>query len=137
MSTSGYRSAVAQEPALPVRGAAVVVSSVLVNAVLALAAQPVGIAPNLRALTLPPVVFLSAVTAAGAVIVYWLLWRYVRDADRWFVRIATAVLVLSVFPDLAILQFDEAATVAGVVVLVSMHVVVAALAVGLLVYWRQ
>lgn len=122
---------------LPVRGALAVVLAVLANAVLVLAVDAIALAPDFRALTLPPVAFLSALGAAGATGVYALLGRYVADRDRTFVRVAVAALLISFVPDLALLWQDPAATVPAVVVLMLMHVVVAAVAVGVLVYWGR
>ena len=68
----------------------------------------------------------------GATLVYALLLRRSRAPRRTFVRVAAAVLVLSFLPDLALLALDPAATVGGVVVLMLMHVVVAAASVGVL-----
>jgi hypothetical protein len=122
---------------LPVRGGLAVVLSVLANALLVVGIGALEVAPGFRPLTLPPVVFLSAVGAVGATAVYWLLDRYVDDVDRTFPRVAAAVLVLSFVPDLALLGADPAATVLGVFVLMVMHVVVAAASVGVLVYWGR
>lgn len=122
---------------VPVRGGIAVVLSVLVNAALVIGAESVGLAPDFRAISLPPVVFLSAVGAGGAALVYWALGRFVETVDRVFVRVAGAVLLLSFLPDIALLALDPAATVPGVVVLVVMHVVVAAVSVASLVSWRQ
>ncbi|MFW5939386.1 MAG: DUF6069 family protein [Halolamina sp.] len=122
-------------PSLPVRGGVAVVLSVLGNAALVVAVGALGVAPDFQPLTLPPVVFLSSLGAAAAAGTYWLLHGRVADVDRTFTRIAAAVLVLSFVPDVALLFADPAATVAGVVVLMVMHVVVAAAAVGTLVHW--
>ena len=122
-------------PSLPIRGVVAVVASVLVNAVIVVAVDAAGIAPGFQPLTIPPVAFLSAVGAVGAAGVYWLLRRRVTDPDRTFTRVAAAVLLLSFLPDVGLLFADPAATVAGVVVLMVMHVVVAAASVGALVYW--
>lgn len=118
---------------LPVRGVLAVLASVLVNAALVWALDAAGIAPDFRALTYPPVVFLSALGAVGATVVYALLVRYVDDVDRTFVRVAAAVLVLSFVPDLGLLAADPAATVPGVLALMVMHVVVAVASVAALV----
>jgi hypothetical protein len=134
--TSSVEATSRSSPSLPIRGALAVVVSVLANVVLVLGANALGVAPGFQALTVPPVAFLSALGAAGATAVYWALGRFSRAADRTFVRVATAVLVLSFVPDVALLAVDPAATPLGVVVLVVMHVVVAAASVGLLVYWR-
>lgn len=121
---------------IPIRGGFAVVVSVLANVVLVVGVDAFGVAPGFRALTIPPVAFLSAVGAGGATGTYWLLRRSVRDADRTFVRIAGAVLLFSFVPDIALLVFDPAATPLAVGILLLMHIVVAAVSVGSLVFWR-
>lgn len=121
---------------LAVRAGLAVVLSVLVNGVLVLAFDAAGIAPDFRALSIPPVAFLSAAGAVGAAAVYWLLGRYVDRPERTFRRVAVAVLVLSFVPDLGLLAADPAATVPGVLALMGMHVVVAAASVGFLSGFR-
>ena len=125
-----------RSPSLPVRGGIAVVLSVLANVVLVLGVDALGIAPEFRALTIAPVSFLSALGAGGAAIVYWLLRRYVSNPERTFVRVAAGVLLLSFVPDVALLAIDPAATPLAVAVLMAMHVVVAAVSVWILVYWR-
>jgi hypothetical protein len=117
-------------------GGIAVVLAVLLNVAIVLGVDALDIAPGFRALTIPPVAFLSALGAGGATVVYWVLGRYVSDAGRTFVRVAAGVLLLSFVPDVALLAVDPAATPLAVAVLVAMHVVVAAVSVGLLVYWR-
>jgi hypothetical protein len=126
-----------RSPSVPVRGGLAVVLAVLANAVLVVGVGALDLAPEFRALTLPPVAFLSALGAGGATVVYWLLGRYVKEVDRTFLRIAGPVLVLSFVPDVALLAIDPAATVLGVVVLILMHVIVAGVSVGTLVYWGR
>lgn len=111
--------------------------AVLVNAVLVFGFSSLEVAPNFDALTIPPVVFLSAVGAIGATVVYWALERYTRDPDRVFLQVAAAVLVLSFVPDVALLELDPAATVPGVIALMVMHVTVAVVSVWALVYWEK
>jgi len=123
-------------PSVPVRGLLAVALAIVLNVVLVLGANAIGVAPGFRALTIPPVAFLSALGAGGATLVYWLLRRYVGVTDRTFVRLAGGVLLLSFLPDVALLAVDPSATPLAVVLLMAMHVVVAAVAVGLLVYWR-
>nr|WP_238593314.1 DUF6069 family protein [Halobiforma lacisalsi] len=122
---------------LPVRGGLAVVLAVLANAALVVGAETFDIAPGFQALTLPPVAFLSALGAVGATVVYGLMARYGADVDRTFIRVAGGVLILSFVPDLALLAVDPVATVLGVVLLMIMHVVVAAASVGTLVYWGR
>ncbi|WP_246391751.1 DUF6069 family protein [Halosimplex pelagicum] len=121
---------------LPVRAVLAAILAAAANAGLVATAQAVGIAPGFRALTYPPVVFLSVLGALGAAGVYALLRRRVAEPAATFRKVAVATLVLSFVPDLALLAADPAATPAGVVVLMVMHVVVAAVAVELLVSWR-
>jgi hypothetical protein len=123
-------------PSLRVRGGLAVVLAVLANVVLVVGANAIGVAPGFQALTVPPVAFLSALGAAGATVVYWLLRRYASDPDRTFLRVAGGVLLVSFLPDVALLAGDPAATPLGVVVLAGLHVVVAVISVGALVYWR-
>jgi hypothetical protein len=117
---------------LPVRTALAGVLGVVLNAALVQVAAAASIAPDFRALTLPPVAFLSILGVVGAAVVYVLLGRYVEDRDRTFTRVAAVVLVLSFLPDIALLAVDPAATALGVVVLMVMHVVVAGTTVGLI-----
>jgi hypothetical protein len=123
-------------PSVLVRGGLAIGLVTLVNAALVVGASSLGVAPDFRPLTVPPVAFLSALGAAGATAVYWLVDRYAADADRTFVRIAVGALLLSFVPDAALLVSDPAATPLAVAVLAAMHVVVAAASVWLLVYWR-
>lgn len=89
--------------------------------------------PGFVPLSFSRVTFLSAVGAIGATAVFAGFVRYANRPGRTFVRIAAALLLVSLLPDVALLSNDPAATVAGVVVLMALHVVAAA-AVALLVY---
>lgn len=117
---------------LTLRGIAAALVGAGINAGLVALAQALDIAPGFRALSYPPVVFLSVVGALGAAVAYLILQRRSTDPERTFTRLATVVLVLSLVPDIGLLVGDEAATVTGVVVLMVMHVVVAAASVALL-----
>ena len=117
---------------VPVRALFAVVLASLVNAGIVFATQTLEIAPDFMALRYPPVVFLTHLGVLGAAAVYSQLDRFVAARERAFRRIAVVVLVISFVPDVALLAVDPAATVAGVVVLMAMHVVVAGVAVGLL-----
>jgi uncharacterized protein DUF6069 len=76
-------------------------------------------------------------TAGGVVlagIAYAVLRRFVRDADRVYVRLAIVALLLSFIPDIALLFINEpGATVPAVASLMVMHAVTAAIVVTLLV----
>jgi hypothetical protein len=76
-------------------------------------------------------------TAGGivlAAVVYAVLRRFVRDADRVYVRLAVVTLVLSWIPDVALLFINEpGVSVPAVASLMVMHAVAAAIVVTLLV----
>ncbi len=110
---------------LALRGGGAALLGIVVNVVLVTVAQAVDIAPDFDPLSYPSVVFLSAVGAIGATVVYGLIARRRDDPDTLFVRIAAVVLVLSFLPDIGLLFNDETATVGGVIMLMIMHVVVA------------
>ena len=115
-----------------VRGALAAVLGVAVNVALVALASGADIAPDFRALTFPPVIFLSAVGALGATVVYAVLLRRVDEPARRFRQLALGVLVVSFVPDIGLLVADEAATPAGVAVLMVMHITVAAACLWLL-----
>ena len=76
-------------------------------------------------------------TAGGIVlagVVYAVLRRFVREADRMYVRLAIVALVLSWIPDVALLFINEpGASVPAVASLMVMHAVSAAIVVTSLV----
>ena len=76
-------------------------------------------------------------TAGGLVlagIAYAVIRRFVRDADRVYIRLAIVALVLSWIPDVALLFINEpGASVPAVASLMVMHAVAAAVVVTLLV----
>ena len=119
-----------------VRGGVAILVAAVTNALLVVVADAVGVAPNLESIAMTNVVGLSVIGAVGATAVYAALGRYADDPERAFLRAAAAVLVLSFAPDLGLLMSDPAATVAGVVLLMIMHVVVAVASIGSLVYAR-
>jgi low temperature requirement protein LtrA len=118
---------------LAVRGTVAAAVGATVNAGLVALATTADIAPGFRALTYPPVVFLSVVGALGAAVAYFLVVRRASgDPDRLFTRIAAVVLVLSFVPDIGLLVSDDAATLVCVALLIVMHVVVAVATVAVL-----
>lgn len=136
-SESEYKPVSTSTRSLPMRGVLAVALSAGANVLLVIGANALEIAPGFQPLSIPPVVLFSSLGAIGATAVYWLLRRYVTNPDRTFVRVAAVVLALSFLPDIALLSVDSAATVPGVIALMIMHVVVAAVSVGLLVYWKR
>lgn len=133
----GETGAKTSSMSLLVRGLMAVVLAVVVNVIIVFVSGSLNIAPGFQPLSVPPVVFLTAAGAVGATVVYGLLGRFVDDVNRAFVRIAGVVLLLSFVPDIGLLNADPAATVPGVVVLMVMHVIVAGVSVGALVYWNR
>ena len=111
---------------LAVRGGLAVVVSLLVNLAILAAVLSSGIVEPFDALSVPPVALLTVLGAIGATIVYGAITRRSDAPDRTFIIVAAAVLVLSFAPDLALLEYDADATVPAVIVLMIMHVAVAA-----------
>ena len=102
-------------------------------AIEALARQAFAVSPDF-----PPFQGSVAPYTAGGVIlagaVFAVLPRFVRDADRVYIRLAIVALVLSWIPDVALLFINEpGATVPAVTSLMVMHAVAAAVVVTLLV----
>jgi hypothetical protein len=117
---------------IAVRGAVAALVATVANVVIVLVAGAAGIAPGFRPLSLPPVAFLTLVGVVGATVVFRVLAGRSASPERTFRRVAAAVLLISLVPDLGLLVGDPAATPAGVVVLMLMHVVAAAAAVWVL-----
>lgn len=114
---------------LAVRGGLAVVASLLLNWVLLGAALASGVVEPFDALSIPPVSLLTALGAIGATIAYGVITRRSDAPDRTFAIVAGVVLLLSFVPDVALLENDPEATVSGVIVLILMHVAVAAVCV--------
>lgn len=114
------------------RGAVATAGAVAVNVSIVLLVGPTDLAPGFRALTVPPVAFLSAAGAVGAVVAYVLIRRRSSHPVRTFRRLAIGALLLSFLPDLGLLVVDDAATPLGVGLLMVMHVTVAAICIRLI-----
>jgi hypothetical protein len=111
---------------------ALIVAVPLDLAIEAFAKQAFAVSPDF-----PPFQGSVAPYTAGGVIlagvVYAVLRRFVRDADRVYVRLAIVALVLSFIPDIALLFIDEpGASVPAVASLMVMHAVTAAIVVTVL-----
>jgi hypothetical protein len=112
---------------------ALIIAVPLDLAIEALARQAFAVSPDF-----PPFQGSVAPYTAGGVIlaavVYAVLRRFVRDADRVYVRLAIVTLVLSWIPDVALLFINEpGASVPAVASLMVMHAVAAAIVVASLV----
>jgi hypothetical protein len=90
--------------------------------------------PAFMPLTLMSPIVFTVVGVLGAVIVYALVGRFARNPVPLFRRIALITLVISFIPDILMLVtgFNPGTTLANVVVLMLMHVVAWAIAVGML-----
>ena len=132
MTATGTVAGVGWRRRFGYRVGAALVLSVLLNVVLVGVATAAGVAPGFRPIAVAPVAFLSAVGVVGAAGTYLVLDRFSDAPGRPFRLVAVAVLVLSFVPDVRLLSADPAATVPGVVVLMIMHVVVAAVCLSLL-----
>lgn len=114
------------------RGALAAVLSVVVNLVVLQAVLATGGVPRIDPLSVPPVTLFTILGVVGATAVYGLLVRFSGRPDRTFLIVAAVVLLLSFVPDVGLLQVNPAATVRAVVVLMVMHVTVAAICVWVL-----
>lgn len=115
------------------RGLVAVGLSAIVNAVVLAIVRALEIAPGFRPFQWAPVLLLSIAGAAGAVVVYWLIERRSARPDRTFSIVAGVVLVASFIPDVRLLSVDENATTLAVLVLMFMHVTIAAVCLATLV----
>ncbi|HEU5098448.1 MAG TPA: DUF6069 family protein [Roseiflexaceae bacterium] len=92
--------------------------------------------PNPQFLPLTPgaTIFFTVVGVLGAVIVYGLVGRFSRRPVWLFKRIALVALIISFIPDIVMLitGFNPGTTAANVAVLIVMHIVAWAIAVGIL-----
>jgi len=116
-------------------GALAVVLAVAVNvAIRTVAVSLFGIGEDFLPLGVGPTVFFTVVGIVGAVVVFGLMLRFVGRPVRLFQRVALAVLLVSLVPDVLMLFSGSVpgATVAGVLTLMVEHVASWAVAVGVL-----
>jgi hypothetical protein len=116
-------------------GPLAIIAATLANVVLQqLAVAVLNPDPGFLPLTLMPPIVFTVVGVLGAVIVYAVIGRFARQPVQLFRRVALMTLVVSFIPDILMLitGFNPGTTAANVVVLVLMHVVAWAIAVGML-----
>jgi len=116
-------------------GAITVALAVVVNVLIrTVAVSVLGIGEGFEPLGVGPTVFFTVVGVAGAVVVFGLILRFARRPIRLFRRVALAVLLVSLVPDVLMLFSGSmpGATVAGVLTLIVEHVASWAVAVGVL-----
>lgn len=107
--------------------------AILVNVVIrTVAVSVLGIGEGFLPLGVGPTVFFTVVGMAGAAVVFGLMLRFAKRPARMFRRVALAVLLVSLAPDVLMLVSPSVpgATVAGVLTLMVEHVASWAVAVG-------
>lgn len=116
-------------------GLLTVAVAVVVNVLIRTVAVSVfGIGEGFQPLGVGPTVFFTVVGVTGAVVVFGLLWRFARRPVSVFRRVALAVLLVSLVPDVLLLFSDSVpgTTIAGVVTLMVEHVATWAVVVAVL-----
>ena len=116
-------------------GVATVAVAVLVNVVIrTVAVSVLGIGEGFLPLGVGPTVVFTVAGMVGAVVVFGLLLRFAGRPVRTFRRVALAVLLVSLVPDVLMLFSPSmpGTTVAGVLTLMVEHVASWAVAVGVL-----
>lgn len=111
------------------------VISVIANAVIvAIARRLFSVPPEFAPFTAPQFTFLTVAGVAGATIVFGIVGRFSKRPIRTYYWIAAAALVLSWLPDFGLLAARPfpGVTLQSVGTLMFMHVVTAAISVGLL-----
>lgn len=120
---------------LAVVGVLTVAVAVVVNVVIrTVAVSVLGIGEGFQPLGVGPTVFFTVVGVAGAVVVFGVMLRFARRPVRLFRRVAFAVLLVSLVPDLLLLFTNSipGTSVAGVGTLMLEHVATWAVVVGML-----
>ncbi|HEX4025042.1 MAG TPA: DUF6069 family protein [Steroidobacteraceae bacterium] len=111
----------------------------IINLIILYLARP--LAPGFMPLSVAPVCMWTILGTIGACITYALVRKWSAHPSRTFLIIAIIVLLLSFIPDYLTLHASngafKGATPAGAAVLMLMHVVVAALTVGLFLRIRR
>ncbi len=120
---------------LLVVGAGLAVAATLANVLIAMALRNgLGVPRAFTPLSTPAVASLTVVGMIGATLVFAWVARTQPDLRRTFVLIATAGLIVSWLPDLAIwaTAVFPGTTTTGILSLMALHVVAAGIAVGIL-----
>jgi hypothetical protein len=120
---------------LVVVGAAVVVTATVANVLIAMVLRSgLGVPATFTPLSIPFVAGFTVLGMIGATLVFAWVARTQADPRRTFVLIATAGLIVSLLPDLAIwaMAVFPGTTTTGILGLMALHVVAAGFAVGIL-----
>jgi uncharacterized protein DUF6069 len=129
------RSSASGTKRLLVVGAGLVLMATVANVVIAMAlGNGLGVPAAFTPLATPGVASATIVGMIGATIVFAWVARVQADPRRTFVLIATAGLIVSWLPDLAIwaTRVFPGTTTTGILSLMALHVVAAGFAVGIL-----
>ena len=111
------------------------IASVIVNAIIVTIARGLfNVPPEFAPFTVPQFTFLTVAGVAGATIVFAVVGRFARRPIRTYYWIAAIALVLSWLPDFGLLAARPypGTTIQSVGTLMFMHIVTAAISVGLL-----
>ena len=133
--TGARRSSGSGWKRLLVVGAGLVVIATVANVVIAMALRTgLGVPAAFQPLSTPGVASLTIVGIIGATLVFAWVARAQPNPRRTFVLIATAGLIVSWLPDLAIwaTAVFPGTTTTGILSLMTLHVVAAGIAVGIL-----
>ena len=103
--------------------------AVISNLALLEVSQRLELVDPFGALAIPPITFLTILGAIAATVVYGAITRISPRPDYVFIRLAAVALLLSFIPNVVVLRFDAEATLGAVLLLMSMHVVVAVICV--------
>lgn len=112
-------------------GLAIGLAAVVNLIVYYLAEAALSIPPTFQPMHPARVVVLTVLGGLGAVGAYLLVQKKAEDPPRTFVNVAMAALVVSFIPDILLLVTDQpGTTIAGVVTLMTMHIVAAVILVA-------
>ena len=114
---------------IAIRGGVAAVVAAAGNALLVALSSTLALAPGFAHIAYGRVVVFTVIGVAAATVVFAALVRSRPNPRPAFRKLAAAALLVSFVPDVGLLFSDPAATPAGVVVLMLMHVVAAAAAV--------
>jgi hypothetical protein len=115
---------------------AAIVANIIIQQIAVAVLQP---DPAFIPLTFAAPIVFTFIGVLGAVIVYAVIGRFARQPVHLFRRVALVTLVVSFIPDILMLitGFNPGTTAANVAVLLLMHVVAWAIAVGILTRLAQ
>jgi len=117
---------------LAVRGGLAVALSLFLNYLLLTIILQLELVATYDHLAYPPVTLWTTIGVVGATVAYGVVTRRSNKPERTFVRLVVVVLLLSFIPDVALLVFDDDATVGAVTALAILHIPPAAVCIGVL-----